>query len=164
MIKPLLQNIVVAVNGSQASIHASMYGILMCRLYHCKMKAVFVVDTDTINVLTTFRFLMSSESTAFEDKLTQDGQKYLDHVAKLAKSKGVNIETELKHGAVWSGVVDTAIDFNAQMILLGGNAHYDTNQLHHDAVSTANSEIIGSALCSVLVVREPQIEQIFKMA
>jgi hypothetical protein len=53
------------------------------------------------------------------------------------------------------------------MILLGGKEQpNDTaqNTVRHDKISPTNAEIIGSATCSVLVVREPDIEKLFRIA
>ncbi len=166
MIKPLFQNIIVAVNGSEQSIHAAMYAILMAKLYKSHVKVVYVVDTATLKKLTLSKFFVSEESASYERNLSEDGYRYLTYVADLAKSKGIQIETELRKGAVWSEIITAADDFKAGLILLGGKPtalEMDGN-IKHDATSMANSEIIGSAHCSVLVVREPKIEQLFKLA
>lgn len=166
MIKPLFQNIIVAVNGSEQSMHAAMYAILMAKLYKCHLKIVYIVDTATLKKLTLSKFFVSDESASYEKNLSEDGTRYLLYVAELAKSKSVSVETELRKGAVWSEIITAADDFKANLILLGGKPHGNDIEgtLHHDATSMANSEIIGSAHCSVLVVREPKIEQLFKLA
>lgn len=165
MIKPLFQNILVAVNGSEQSIHAAMYAILMAKLYHCHVKIVYVVDTATLKQLTLSKFFVSDESASYEKNLSEDGKRYLTYVDNLAKSKSVKIETELRKGAVWSEIIAAADEYKAGLILVGGKEHSDSSGvIKHDAISLANSEIIGSAHCSVLVVREPMIEQLFKLA
>ena len=163
MIKPLFQNIVVAVNGSEQSIHAAMYAILMAKLYKSRVKVLYVVDTATLRKLTLSKFFVSDESASYEKSLSEDGHRYLSYVEELAKSKGIAIETELRKGAVWSEIITAADDFKAGLILVGGKPHTES-KLQRDATSMANSEIIGSAHCSVLVVREPKIEQLFKLA
>ena len=164
MIKPLFQKVLVAVNGSEQSIHAAMYGILMAKVYHCQMKAVYVVDTATIKQLTMSKFLVSEEGYEAEAGLTSDGDKNLTYIKNLAKSKGIKIEAELRKGAIWSEVVTVADDFKANLILLGGTPHKETSTIIHDEPSVENRSIIGSAKCSVLVVKEPYIEQLFKLA
>ena len=52
MTKPLFSNILVAVSGSDASIHAAKYAIIMAKQYRCRLSAVYVVDTATIRQLT----------------------------------------------------------------------------------------------------------------
>ncbi|MBQ8013348.1 MAG: universal stress protein [Treponema sp.] len=167
MIKPLIQKVVVAVNGSEQSIHAAMYGILLSKQYKCELKAIYVVDTSTLRQLTMSRIFLEEESRNYEKRLCDDGSRYLSYLEKLAKEKGVKIETELKKGAIWSELIKAAEDFGANLILLGGKEHpNDTarNSVRHDKISATNSEIIGSASCNVLVVREPDIEKLFKIA
>lgn len=162
MIKPLFQNITVAVNGSESSIHAAMYGILMAKLYHSHLKFVYVVDTATIKSLTLCNFLIKEESSIYEDNLNADGNKYLDYVSKLAKSKNVKVETELRQGAVWSEIILAAEEFKSGLILLGG---VSLSPSEHSALfSTVDRDIILHSKCSVMVVHEPNIEQLFKMA
>ncbi|WP_294430631.1 universal stress protein [uncultured Treponema sp.] len=167
MIKPLFQKIIVAVNGSEQSIHAAMYGILMAKQYKCELKAIYVVDTSTLKQLTMSRIFLEEESLHYEQRLCDDGNRYLKYLTNLAKEKEVKMQTELKKGSVWSEVIKTADDFGANLILLGGKELHGElvqNSIRHDKISSINAEIIGSALCNVLVVREPNIEKLFKIA
>lgn len=166
MIKPLFQNVVIVINGSEASIHAAQYGILMAKLYHCNLKAVYVVDTASLKQLTLSKFFVADESRMYEDSLRSDGNRYLEYVADLGKSKGVKIETELRTGAVWSEVIMAADEMKAGLILLGGyKSEMNTSSVEkHDVVSSSSRDIIMNAHCSVLVVREKMIEQLYKLA
>mgnify|MGYP003299173207 FL=1 len=118
MIKPLFNNILVVINGSEASIQAAQYGVLMARLYRCDMKAIYVVDTATLKELTISKFFVSEESSEYEKSLTEDGKRYLNYVENLAKAKGIKIETELRKGSVWSEVIAYADDSKSDLILL----------------------------------------------
>ena len=167
MIKPLFQNVLVAVNGSESSIHAAMYGILMAKLYHLHLKIVYVVDVATLKQLTLSKFFVAEESESYEESLIADGKKYLNYVTGLATSKGLRIDTELRKGAVWSEIILAADESKSGLIILGGRepiASSYGNTVRHNVVSAARSEIIGSAHCSVLVVHEPHMEQLFNIA
>ncbi|MBR4599467.1 MAG: universal stress protein [Treponema sp.] len=167
MIKPLIQKIVVAVNGSERSIHAAMYGILLAKQYKCEIKAVYIVDTNTLRYLTMNRVFIEDESQKYEQRLVDDGKRYLSYIERIAKEKGVEVETELKKGAIWSEVIKTAEDFAADLILLGGKeraVNSSQASIQHDKISLTNAEIIGSATCNVLVVHKPDIEKLFKIA
>ena len=61
MAREFFKRIIVAINGSESSIHAAMYGILMARCYNLKMKAVYVVDSATIKYLSLNKFLIDEE-------------------------------------------------------------------------------------------------------
>jgi nucleotide-binding universal stress UspA family protein len=49
--KPLISNIVTAVTGTDASILAAKYAIVLAKTYRCKLTAIYVVDTATISSL-----------------------------------------------------------------------------------------------------------------
>lgn len=166
MIKPLFQNVVIVINGSEASIHAAQYGILLAKLYHCNLKAVYVVDSASLKQLTMQRFFVTDESRMYEEALRVDGNRYLEYVADLGKSKGVKIETELRTGAVWSEVIMAADEMKAGLILLGGyKTEMNSSSIEkHDTVSSASRDIIMNAHCSVLIVREKMVEQLYKLA
>ena len=167
MIKPLVKNVLVAVNGSQSSIHAAMYGIILAKQYHFNLKFVYVVDTATLKRLTIGKFLVQEESADFEMNLHSDGEKYLNYVTELAKKKGVKAEAELREGSVWVEVVKAADTFGAKLILLGGHpSRYSvTGKVHDESTvfSRMNKDIILNSNCSTLVVYEPKIEELYRM-
>ncbi len=167
MIKPLFQKAVVAVNGSEQSLHAAMYGIMMASQYKIELEAVYVVDSATIKQLEMSKIFFAEEASHYVESLKKDGEKYLKYVENLAQQKKIHIATKLCSGAVWSEVLKAADEFCADLILLGGKEHgaaLMSSVVHHDKASAINSEIIGSAGCNVLVVREPEIDKLFKLA
>ncbi len=164
MIKSLFQKVVVAYNGSKSSLHAVMYAVLMAKCYKCHVKVVSVVDTATIKQLMLTKFVIEDEGRHFSESLESDAKRNLDFALGLAKSKGVKIETEMRKGSVWSEIIACADDFKADLILLGGSDNSNSlSTVNHDVVSMQQSEIIGSAHCSVLVVRQNHIDQLFKI-
>jgi len=96
MIKPLFSNIVVAISGSDASILAAKYAIVMAKIYRCRISAVYVVDTATIKQLTLHRIFIQEESQEYEKSLQDNGDRYLTFVEELASSKGIKIEREIR--------------------------------------------------------------------
>ncbi|MBQ2551802.1 MAG: universal stress protein [Treponema sp.] len=163
MIKSLFRKIVVAYNGSKPSLHAVMYGVMMAKIYKCHVKAVYVVDTDSIKRLMLKKFLVNDEGRDFTSELENSAEKDLEYVSKVAKSKGVNLETQVRHGAVWSEVIKAAVEDKADLILLGDSKKTSASVLTHGHLGIQDSEIIGSSTCSVMVVREPNVEQLFKL-
>lgn len=162
MIKPLFQNILVMVNGTDASINAVRYAILMSKLYRCRVYAVYVVDTATIKQLTLNRIFIEEESREYEKSLEENGKRYLSYVDDIGKSKGVRIETELRRGAIWSEVVTMADEKKIDAILLGGMESQAPDQ--KEIMSSSYKSIMLNARCSVLIVKEKMIEQLFKLA
>jgi len=161
MIKPLFRNVLVMVNGTEASINAVRYAILMAKLYQCDVRAAYVVDTATIRQLSLNRIFVDDESREYERSLEQNGQRYLDFVVQLGKDKGVKIETELRRGAIWSEIVAVAEERKSDLILLGGS---ESSQSDKDVLSSTHKSVLVNARCSVLVVKEKAVEQLYKLA
>ena len=157
--KPLFSNIVTAVTGSDASILAAKYAIVMARLYNCKLCAVYVVDTATIRQLQLSKIFIQEESAEYERSLEANGERYLSFVEGLARDKGVKIEREIRKGAVFTEILTVADDRKADLIVLGG---WEKDRSPRDIVGHAHREIIINAKCSVIVVKSPNIEQIYK--
>jgi len=162
MIKPLFQNLLVVVNGTEASINAVKYAILMSKLYHCHVSALYVVDTATIKQLALNRIFIEEECRDYEQSLEENGKRYLSYVEELGKSKGVRIEIELRRGAIWSEVIATADSKHIDAILMGGYQKDAPDE--KEIVSTTFRSVLLHARCSVIVVKEKMIEQLYKLA
>ncbi|MDR0670640.1 MAG: universal stress protein [Treponema sp.] len=161
MTKPIISHIVAAITGSDASILAAKYAIVMAKAYRCKMTAVYVVDTATIRQLTLSKIFIQEESQDYERSLELNGERYLSFVEELARAKGVKIEREIRRGAVYTEILTVAEDKNADLIVLGG---WEKDRSARDIISHSHREIMVSAKCSVLLVKEPGIDQIYKQA
>jgi len=161
MTKPLFSNILVAVSGSDASIHAAKYAIIMAKQYRCRLSAVYVVDTATIRQLTLSKIFVQEESAEYERSLEANGERYLSFVEELARAKSVRIERELRRGAIYTEILAAAENKKSDLIVLGG---WEKDRSARDIISHAHREIMVSARCSVLVVKEPNIDQLYKQA
>jgi len=161
MIKGLFSNILLAVSGSDASILAAKYAIVMAKLYHCKLSAVYVIDTATIKQLTLSKIFIQEESQEYEKSLEANGERYLSFVEELARAKGVKIEREMRRGAVYTELLTAADERKADLIILGG---WEKDRSARDIITHAHREIMISAKCSVLLVKEPSIDLIYKQA
>jgi nucleotide-binding universal stress UspA family protein len=161
VIKPLFSNIVVAVSGSDASILASKYAIVLSKLYRCRLRAVYVVDTATIRHLTLSKIFIQEESQEYEKSLEANGERYLSFVEDLARAKGVKIERDMRKGAVYTELLNAAGEHKADLILLGG---WEKDRNARDIITHAHREIMVNAKCSVLLVKEPSIDMLYKQA
>ena len=161
MMKPLFSNIVVAITGSDASILAAKYAIVMAKLYRCRLSAVYVVDTATIRQLTLSKIFIQEESQEYEKSLETNGERYLSFVEELARAKGVKVERDIRRGAVYTEILAVADEKKADLIVLGG---WEKDRSARDIVSHSHREIMVNAKCSVLLVKEPSIDQIYKQA
>jgi nucleotide-binding universal stress UspA family protein len=161
MIKPLLSNLVVAVSGSDASVLAAKYAIIMAKQYRCRLSAVYVVDTATIRQLALSKIFIQEESLDYERSLEANGERYLSFVEELARAKGIKLERELRKGAVYTEILAVADEKKADLIILGG---WEKDRSPRDIISHSHREIMVSAKCSVFLVKEPLVDQLYKQA
>jgi nucleotide-binding universal stress UspA family protein len=161
MMKPLFSNIVVAITGSDASILAAKYAIVMAKVYKCRLSAIYVVDTATIRQLTLSKIFIQEESLDYERSLEANGERYLSFVEELARAKGVKVEREIRRGAVYTEILAAAADRRADLIVLGG---WEKDRSPRDIISHSHREIMVNAKCTVLLAKEPTIDQIYKQA
>jgi nucleotide-binding universal stress UspA family protein len=161
MIKPLFSHIIVSVTGSDASIAAAKYAIVMSKIYHCRLSAVYVVDTATIRQLTLSKIFIQEESQEYEKSLEANGERYLSFVEELARAKGVKIERDIRRGAVYTEILTAADEKKADLIVLGG---WEKDRSARDIISHSHREIMVNAKCSVYLVKEPAVDQIYKQA
>jgi len=157
--KPIISNIITIVTGSDASIMAAKYAIVMAKLYRCRLSAVYVVDTATIKQLTLSKIFITEESAEYEQSLEANGQRYLSFVEDLASAKGVKIEKEIRRGAVYSEIIAAADERKADLIVIGG---WEKDRNARDIIGQAHREIMINAKCSVLLVKNPGIDQLYK--
>ncbi|MDR2149662.1 MAG: universal stress protein [Spirochaetaceae bacterium] len=159
MNKTLFSTIVVAISGSDASIMAAKYAILLAKAHKCRLSAVYVVDTATIRQLTLSKIFVQEESKDYEQSLYANGERYLAFAEELAYSKGIAIEREIRAGAIWTEIIKIADEKNADLLVLGG---WEKDRHARDIIGHAHREIMINAHCSVLLVKDPKIDHIFK--
>ncbi|MDR0300778.1 MAG: universal stress protein [Treponema sp.] len=157
--KPFISNIVIAVTGTDASILAAKYAIVMAKTYNCKLSAVYVVDTTTIKQLMLSRIFLQEEGTEYEKSLEANGVRYLTFVEDLANAKGVKVERIMRKGTIYTEILTVADEKKADLILLGG---WERDTQTKDIIGHSHREIMANAKCSVVLVKEPEIDQIYK--
>ncbi|MDR2245200.1 MAG: universal stress protein [Treponema sp.] len=161
MTKNLISDLVVGINGSDASILAAKYAIVLAKQQHCRLTAVYVVDTATIRQLTLSKIFIQEESQEYEHSLEANGHRYLSYIGELARPKGVKVDREIRHGAVYTEILKIADEKKANLILLGG---WERDRSTRDIMGNSYREVMVNAKCSVLLVKEPSIDQLYKLA
>lgn len=159
-----MKKILVAINGSEGSIKAAMYAIMLARDYSLEIKFVYVIDSATIKYLGMNQMLAKDEQTDYKVDLAYEGQNYLEYVSSLAATKGVTAQTKLCDGSVVTEILDAAKEFEADMIVIGGRERKKTDRLiKRNVHSTHEGDIIENSSIPVLVVKANEsIEASFK--
>ena len=159
--KPVIEKILVAISGSDASINAAKYAIVLAKQFHCSLTAIYVVDTATLHELVMTKIFVEDERAEYEKNLLANGERYLNYIKDLAGAKGVKTEIVLKKGAIYTEILREAETRETDLILLGG---WERERKERDIISEAHREVLLNARCSVLIVKEQAIEQLFKQS
>ena len=157
--KPLIKKILVAISGSDSSINGAKYAIMLAKIFKWELSVVSVVDTSTLKELLISKIFIEEESSDFEKNLEANGNRYLDYIEELAKSKGVKIKKILKRGGVSTMILEAAEEEGVDQIILGA---WQVNRAKKDLITRAHLDILLDSKISVLVVKEQDIEILFK--
>jgi len=156
--KTLFNNVLVAISGSDASINASKYAIMVSKIYKCKLTAIYVVDTATLKELLISKIFVEDESVEYEQSLVDNGHRYLNYIEELALKKGVNIDKLLRNGSIYAEILKASEEVKADLIILGG---WEQNRNMRDLISHSHKEVLMNAKASVLVVKEQHVDKLY---
>lgn len=157
--KRILGTVLVAINGSDASICAFKYALALKKAVGTRIIACYVIDTATIRQLALSRIFVPEEGIEYERNLENSGQRYLNFCTELARQKQLSIETAIRRGSVSGEIVKYSIEIEADAIIVGGNP---ADALYRDAIADANHEILKHARCPVLFIKPPLGEEYYK--
>lgn len=154
-------HLLVAVSGSGASMNAVRYAVVMAKRYRCKLTALYVVDTATLKMLSLSKIFLPEESDDYARSLEENGKRYLAFAEELGAAHGIPITKELSHGNVASKIIETAQEKGADLIIMGG---WEKDRDPHDIIGHTHREVQINSKVSVLIVKNRDIEQMYRRA
>lgn len=157
--KETIKKVLVPISGSESSINGAKYAIILSKIYNWELNVVYVVDTTTIKELLMSKIFIEEESLQFHEGLEANGIRYLDYVEELAKTKGVKINKILKKGGVVNMIMETADEIDADLIIMGG---WQPNRSRKDLITKAHLDLLMDSKRSILVVKNQNIDELFK--
>lgn len=146
----VFSNILLVVDGSEASAAAADLAVRMAVQYKCELAAVFVIDTATLDHLVKMRIFVDQEREGFERDLEKTGSRYLEYVTTIARNHGTKVETVLRYGRIHQEVLQEAHERGADVIVLGG---WKRTIARKDVASVERQHILDQTDCPVIVVK-----------
>lgn len=139
------KRIVVAVDGSQASLKAFKRAVQVAKRNNADLIIAHVVDTKTISTAETYDQSMINRSESYANKLLEDYQVH-------AQEQGVNkTETHIDYGSPKVRIPKyVAKTFKADLIICGATG---LNAVERFLIGSVSENITRYAPCDVLVVR-----------
>lgn len=157
--RQIFRTLLVAINGSDASIDALKYALAMKRQLGSKVIACYVVDTATIRQLAISRIFVPDESEEYERSLENSGRRYLNFCQEIATRKRLDVELLLGKGSVPGELIKAAAENDADCIIIGGNP---AEMQSRDAIADANREIARNARCPVIFIKPGTGEELYR--
>jgi len=159
MISPI-QRVLLYVDGSEESLTAAQYAVMLCKSLNAELKALYVVNTKALNDLLKSRIFIESETQEYQSDLAGDAERYLSHVLKLARMKGLVIEKGQRNGAIYKEIKAEIEEGDYDLLIIGKSSGIRTGreEMYNDVERAARM-----VSCSVLYVKdEDRVEELFE--
>jgi nucleotide-binding universal stress UspA family protein len=158
----VLESILVLVDGTEQSITAAQYAILLAKAAEARITAMYVINTRALSDLVKARIFLQAEQDEYNLDLQADADRYLSHVRELAERKGVKLETVKSSGTVHVEVRNEIGKRKVDLLVLGELAGVRSRR---DEFYDESERALRSAPCSVLVVKdEERVWELFEAA
>jgi len=150
MTRPI-RKILVYVDGSEQSLTAAQYAIILAKSFGAELFALYVVNTRALNELVKAHIFLESEQEEYHRDLDEDAERYLNHVRNLARSKGLAIQTERSNGAVHMEIIDKVREHGIDLLVLGELSQIRSRR---DELYNETDRAMRSVPCSVLIAKD----------
>ncbi len=161
MIKGPIQRILVNIDGSEESLVACEYGILLARSVHAQLLGAYVVNTRALSDLRKTHIFLAAEEAEYARDIEEDANRYLGHAARTAASKGIEIETIKTSGSVHQELLRVIEEKDIDLLIIGELAHVRSRL---DEFYNESERLMRSAPCSVLIVKdEDRVDDLFAL-
>lgn len=145
------KTIVAYVDGSEDSLAAIMYAVLLAQQNGSHLIAVSVVNTRALNELVRAGIFVDVESREYRRELQDDSDRYLRHAGKLAAAKNVDFEPVKMEGNVHGEVVKLLKERAADLLVVGGVSQIRSRR---EELTSETDRMIRTSPCPVLLVKD----------
>jgi nucleotide-binding universal stress UspA family protein len=142
--------VLLYIDGSESSITAAQFAIVLSKKYGSSLKAIYVVNETLLTELLGAKVFVQVEMMDYERDLEEDGKRYLNYVVKLAEKKGVNVETILRKGVVYEEIAREVTAYDCDVLIQGELGEVLSLR---DSFYEEGERILRKVSCPVLVVR-----------
>ncbi|MDY4612034.1 MAG: universal stress protein [Sphaerochaetaceae bacterium] len=146
-------DILVYLDGSEGSLTAAMYAIMLAKSTGTQLTAMYVVNTKAISELVKARVFVDVERQEYLSDLEADADRYLRHVVHLGSQKDVTVKSVKCSGTVHVEVRNYIKENHIDMLVLGGVTEIRSRR---DELMSESDRMLRTAPCPVLVVRDDE--------
>lgn len=149
----LVRHILVYLDGSEESLTAAEYAVLLSAETSATLTAAYVINTRALQDLVRARIFIETEEQEYSRDLEADADRYLNHVKKVAERRGVSVHLEKRRGSVQQELSRLIDNGSVDLLVLGELAHVRSRR---DEFYDEAERAMRSARCSVLIVKDQE--------
>ena len=142
---PVFTNILVAMDGSEASQRALSDAVDLAKLCNAKLHAIYVVETGLFSSLP-----MEGTVEIMYSVLEKEGEEVMERAKKYAAGKGITVITHMNQGHAGSEILGLAEEEKTDLIIVGSHGKSNTDRLLIGSVSTF---VVAHSTITTMVVR-----------
>lgn len=146
-----IQNILVYIDGTEESLAAAQYAVLLAEFTKAKLEALYVVNTRALNDLVKTRIFLQEEQEEYQRDIEGDADKYLQHVQNLGASRGVTVGTIKANGSVNQEIKRVTVENEIDLLIVGKLSQIRSRR---DEIYDEAERAMRSVNCSVLIVKD----------
>jgi nucleotide-binding universal stress UspA family protein len=142
---PVFTNILIAMDGSEASQRALSQAVDLAKLCNAKLHTIYVVETGLFSSLP-----MEGTVEIMYSVLEKEGEEVMEKAKKDASEKSITVITHMKQGHAGSEILALAEEEKSDLIIVGSHGKSNTDRLLIGSVSTF---VVTHSTVTTMVVR-----------
>lgn len=142
---PMFSNLLVALDGSEASQRALIRAVDEAKLWNARLHAIYIVETGLFSSLP-----YDNTVEIMYRVLEKEGEAILERARKFGAEMGVTVITHMKQGHAGSEVIALAEREKSDLIVVGSHGKSNTDRLLIGSVSTF---VVTHSKATTMVVR-----------
>ncbi len=142
---PVFTNILVAMDGSEASQRAMSQAVDLAKLCNAKLHTIYVVETGLFSSLP-----MEGTVEIMYSVLEKEGEEVMERAKIYASEKNITVITHMKQGHAGSEILALAEEEKSDLIIVGSHGKSNTDRLLIGSVSTF---VVTHSTVTTMVVR-----------
>jgi nucleotide-binding universal stress UspA family protein len=146
-----VRKILVYIDGSEESVTAAQFGIVLAKTMRVDVTALYVVNTRALDDLVKSRIFLKSEEEEYSQDIEKDAERYLKHVHQLGLQKGVTVQTVKKHGTPFLEIKAEIETGGIDLLVIGEISKIRSRR---DESFNEAERAMRNVRCSVLIVKD----------
>lgn len=149
--RPVIEKILVYIDGSEQSITALQYALCLARTCGASLFALYVINTRALDELVKAHIFLTTEQEEYARDIEADARRYLNLAAGMARSKGISLETACRKGSVHQEITSMIREQRIDLLVIGELSRIRSRR---DELYDETERAMRLVGCSVLIVKD----------